>query len=304
MVDAEAQIAFAEKQDRGVGCSGLLAGGVPWRIGSARPRWVRALRSSRARARVGHAGPAWSDGWGVEVARLLGPGPASLEGLRWLARVGPSPIEACGCAMGWSGATARSHAARLVREGWVARRVMTRGEGSLLVATRAGVRVAGAGVSAAVLPEPTWWAHLRACAWVAAWLTVRGRSMLGGRELLVDGGWRGELVWSERGVLRQSGHTPDLAGGTPGAGWVAIEVELAHKSTARLRAIVGLHAGWIAAGRTVGVMYVCGDRRLAERVRALGGEVGLRSESRTLRTELLAEMRGQALAARDAPTGA
>ena len=30
----------------------------------------------------------------------LGPGPASLEGLRWLCRVGPAPIDAWGCAMG------------------------------------------------------------------------------------------------------------------------------------------------------------------------------------------------------------
>ena len=43
------------------------------------------------------------------------------------------------------------------------------------------------------MPAPTWWAHLSGCAWVAAWLTARGREMLGPRELLVDDSWSGEL---------------------------------------------------------------------------------------------------------------
>jgi hypothetical protein len=36
------------------------------------------------------------------MGRVLRPGPASMEGLRWLARVGLAPLEAWRCAMGWS----------------------------------------------------------------------------------------------------------------------------------------------------------------------------------------------------------
>ena len=39
-------------------------------------------------------------GGGAAVSRRLGPRPASVEGLCWLARVGPAPIDAWTCAMG------------------------------------------------------------------------------------------------------------------------------------------------------------------------------------------------------------
>ena len=77
------------------------------------------------------------------MTRVLRPGPASIEGLRWLARVGPCPLDAWRCAMGWSEVAARSHARRLEKEGWLARYPMTRGEGCLFVATRTGVSVGG-----------------------------------------------------------------------------------------------------------------------------------------------------------------
>ncbi len=183
------------------------------------------------------------DGGGVVVSRRLGPGPATVEGLRWLARVGPAPIDAWGCAMGWVPGTARSHAARLTRVGWVARAAMRHGGGWLLFATRLGVHVAVVPVPPAPEPAPTWWAHLAGCAWVAAWLTARGREILGPRELLVDDSWRGEL----NGVStpRRAVHRPDLVGVVPSRRPAAIEVELARKSKARLRAILSLHARWI-----------------------------------------------------------
>jgi hypothetical protein len=46
-----------------------------------------------------------------------------------------------------------------------------------------------------------------------------------------------------------------------------VEVELAHKSTARLRGILTLHAAWRSEGRSKGVVYVCGDQDVADRVR-------------------------------------
>ena len=84
----------------------------------------------------------------VDVSRRLGPGPATIDGLRWLARVGPAPIDAWACAMGWAVPTAKSHAARLKRERWIDRVARPHGDGSLIFATRQGVQVAGVDVAA------------------------------------------------------------------------------------------------------------------------------------------------------------
>jgi hypothetical protein len=202
--------------------------------------------------------------------------------------------------MGWQQTTVYSHASRLVRAGLAARQAMSHGEGVLLYATRTGVKMAG--VPAAALagpPAPTTWAHCEACAWTGAWLTARGRHMVGPRELLVDVRWRGELHWTERGATRRCGHRPDLAGGVVrGRGLIAIEVELAVKSTARLRAILGLHARWIASGQSAAVIYVCGSEAVAAHVRRQAATAGLRPVEKTLRTELLETIRADAAAAR------
>jgi hypothetical protein len=172
---------------------------------------------------------------------------------------------------------------------------MKRGGGSLLFATRLGVQVAEVRVPPAPEPAPTWWAHLAGCAWAAAWLTARGREMLGPRELLVDDDWRGEL---NAGAGRLVVHRPDLVGVVPGRHPAAIEVELARKSKARLRAILGLHAGWIATGRSGACVYVCGDDVVRELVIGQGALAGLRPEG-SLRVELLQTIKKLALAASD-----
>ena len=169
---------------------------------------------------------------------------------------------------------------------------MTVGRGSLLVATRAGVRMTGLDVAAARRPAPTWWAHLEACAWAAAWLTVRGRELQGCREVDADPSWRGEIRWRDGRGQHRVGHRPDLAWCTDG-GRVAIEVELARKATARLEAILGLHARWRAGGQTGGVIYVCADQCGCERVRELGAGRGLTTDRggglRVERLELIRE---------------
>jgi hypothetical protein len=171
--------------------------------------------------------------------------------------------------------------------------------GSLLSATRTGVAVCQ------VEALPVWsepaaasWGHLRACAWTAAWLTARGRVMVGSRELLVDDGWRREVEWLERSGLRRRGHRPDLLAGLPGAGLLPIEVELARKSTPRLRSILALHATWIAAGKTGAVIYICATQKGIDRVVRHAEELGLAREQKTLRAELLADIREQAIRAR------
>ncbi len=242
-------------------------------------------------------------GWGRGVvSRAAGPGAGSVRGLRWLASVGPAPVAAWATAMGWAMPTAYPHAARLQSMGWVERCAMTQGEGSLLYATRAGVEMSGVvAVPLAGVPAPATWGHWVACAWTAAWLSARGRELVGAREVLLDEFWRGEVSWSERGGVRRRGHRPDLAAGlSPDGPLLPIEVELASKSMVRLRAILGLHAAWIAAGKTAAVIYVCGGERVAARVREQAAQVGLGVERRTLRVELLETVRAQALAAREA----
>jgi hypothetical protein len=220
-------------------------------------------------------------------------GPGSLEGLVWLARVGPASLEAWGCAVGWGRSAAFSHAQRLEREGWLARYPTVRGHGSLLVATGSGVRMTAVAVAPARAPAPTWWAHHRACGWVAAWLTVRGRVIQGCREVDEDPSWRGDVRWHDGKGAHRAGHRPDLAVILNDVRF-AVEVELARKSVERLKAIVGLHARWRAAGQTGGVIYVCGDEAGAARVREITVERGLSTDrGGGLRVELLERIEQQ-----------
>ena len=154
------------------------------------------------------------------------------------------------------------------------------------------MKVAGVPVSPAPTPTPFWWAHLVGCAWVAAWLTVRGREMLAPRELLLDASWRGELI---SGGQRPVVHRPDLIGVVPGRRPAAIEVELARKAKGRLRAILSLHASWIASARSGACVYVCRDDPVRELVVAQAKQVGLHVANGTLRVELLETIKQLAL---------
>ena len=77
----------------------------------------------------------------------------------------------------------------------------------------------------------------------------------------------------------------------------SVEVELTEKSTARLKAVLGLHAEWIAAGKSPAVIYVCGNDEIAERVLADGQQAGLSVERGTMRTELVPTIQREAAAA-------
>lgn len=244
-------------------------------------------------------------GSGALMGRVLKPGRGTEAGLRWLASVGPAPVEAWGVAMGWGRAAVYSHASRLQAAGWAESISMGHGAGSLIYPTRAGVKTAGVKASpVSSAPAPATWAHCVGCAWTAAWLSARGRVVRGSRELLADDFWRDELQWLERDGMRRRGHRPDLAAGVgEGAPLVPIEIELHDKSWQRLRAILALHAGWIAAGKTQAVIYVCGTKLTTERVARAGQEAGLSTTSggevrKTLRIELLDDVRAQALNAR------
>jgi hypothetical protein len=217
-----------------------------------------------------------------------------MTGLRWLAAVGPSPVDAWACAMGWGLRTAQSHSQRLESEGWLRRYAMTRGLGSLLVATDRGIRLVELPLSAAPRPTPTWWAHDCACAWTAAWLTVRGADWRGPREVLADPGLTGKLEWQTRTGWRQTSHRPDMTLAIPG-GRVVVEVELQRKDTKRLAAILSMYHSWLDESRIAGVVYVCRTQHLAERVLEVSLEAGL--PRRVTRIELLDTVRAQAAGA-------
>jgi len=225
------------------------------------------------------------------VTRVLRPGPGSMKGLTWLARVGPSPLDPWRYAMGWSEVAARNHARRLEREGWIERVPMLRGDGSLFFVTRKGVRMLGVALIGSTKPAPTWWAHDVGCAWTAAWMSVRRRSFLGPRELLMDPAWSGRLDLTHRVSGRQLGHRPDFVALTDG-GPIAVEVELAPKSKQRLDAILRLHRDWISAKKTISVVYICGDEDGRRRIERADHRVNVIPGYR-MRIELLDAMKAQ-----------
>ncbi len=208
--------------------------------------------------------------------------------------------------MGWGQAAVYSHARRLREAGWLEICERLRGEGTLAYASRDGLLVSR--VRATVVdrrPAPYTWPHCEACAWTAAWLTARGRGMVGCREILARREWRGELRWKERGESRRRGHRPDLVGQLPDGQLMPIEVELTEKSSARLEAVLRLHASWVACGKTPAVMYVCASQQIAARVKSDGEQAGLSVELGTMRVELLDGIRREAVQAcsRVASTG-
>lgn len=214
-------------------------------------------------------------------------GPTAIEGLRWLARIGPAPLEAWATAMGWSQRIAYRKARQLEQDGWLERQRMTYGDGSLLTITRLGVMRSGVPVTAPPRPAPIWWAHLSACAWVAAWLTIRGRQLQGPREIEADDCLSGEITWRDTRGRHTVRHRPDLAWVTE-TNPVAIEVELARKSNARLDAILALHARWRSEHKTGGVLYVCADENGRGRIIEMAARHGLNAERRGgLRVERL-----------------
>jgi hypothetical protein len=162
---------------------------------------------------------------------------------------------------------------------------MLRGEGSLFFATRKGVRMLGVPLIGCRTPAPIWWAHDVACAWTAAWMTVRGRTFLGPRELLIDPGWSGRLELTHRISGRQLGHRPDFIGIVDNRP-IAIEVELAPKSKHRLDAILRLHRDWIRSKKTTSVVYICGDEEGRRRIQRADARVGVIPGYR-MRIELL-----------------
>jgi hypothetical protein len=206
----------------------------------------------------------------------VAPGPKSLEGLAWLARVGASPREPLQLVLGCSATRARDHVHRLVDAGLVRRVPMTRGQGSLVLVTPDGAQVCGQARSSAPRSvAPTTWAHASACAWVSAWLQVRGRDWVSEREIHDDDFWRHDVRYHDhRGTARLT-HRPDLAVHTA-AGPVAIEVELQRKKLARLRGICATYAELTDDDAPLaGVIYVTSRDDVSDLVARAAAAAGL-----------------------------
>jgi hypothetical protein len=171
-----------------------------------------------------------------------------MQGLAWLARVGPASGQVWSLAMGWQPATMRSHSIRLRRAGLLGQVARLHGQGGpLFYATSLGVQRSGVqAVALRKAPSPAWLTHHEACAQTAAYLTRRGREMIAPRELLLDERWVGDLEWREHGELRRRRHRPDLIATVAEGRVLAIEVELTSKSPARLEAVLGMYGAWLA----------------------------------------------------------
>ena len=187
--------------------------------------------------------------------------PALLQALSWLGRVGATPAEPLELVLGVSERVAYDHVRRLEAAGLVKRVPMRRGQGSLIVLTRAGALEAGYPASRA--PQsitPTTWAHTSACAWVSAWLQVRGRVWHSEREIAEDDFWRFPVHYQDRRGTARVTHRPDLAAQI-GSGPVAIEVELQRKTQARLYGILSMYADMTDGDKAplAGVIYVTGN---------------------------------------------
>lgn len=198
------------------------------------------------------------------MGRAVGPGWRSVEGVGWLARVGPCSELAWRVALGWGQAAMESHRLRLQRAGMLERLALRQGQEALVWATGLGAQAAGLGVP--VLrraPAPTTWEHHLGVGWAAAFFTVRRRALLGGRELLADDRWSAEIGWSEHAGYRQSRHRPDLVAHGAQGRTLAVEVELTVKSRSRIRAVLDMYARSAVIDR---VFYLVADELLARHI--------------------------------------
>jgi hypothetical protein len=215
----------------------------------------------------------------------VAPGPKSMQALAWIARVGATPFDALQLVMGCGRRKALDHVRRLERAGLVTRAAMRRGDGTLVVLTRAGAREAGCPTRRATRAlAPHAWAHACGCAWASAWLELRGRAWVSEREVLEDDLWSYQLRYRDhRGTVRVT-HRPDLIVQMR-SGPIAIEVELQRKAPVRLRGILAMYAELTQEdGPLAGVIYICDRADVAELVTRCADDSGLLAPALSMRS--------------------
>jgi len=230
------------------------------------------------------------------MGRGLGVGPGSMAGLKWLARIGPCPLDAWRSAMGWSEVAARSHAKRLEDRGWLARQPMVRGDGCLFWATGAGSREARVAARPVRRVTPALWSRHCAVAWVASWIRFQESHLLGPREILQLPEWAVRLRWRDHFGSHEAIHRPDLiAIPADGEYCAAVEVEVTRTSPGRLRENLRQHYRWQADGDLDTVFYVCADKLTADRVRKYAKSIGLTEGDGALVINLLNPIRADVM---------
>ena len=215
----------------------------------------------------------------------LGPGPKSMQALAWIARVGATPFDALQLMIGCSRRKALDHVRRLEAAGLVTRAAMRRGDGTLVLLTRAGAREAGCPTRRATRAlAPHAWAHASGCAWASAWLELRGRAWVSEREVLEDDLWRYDLRYRDhRGTVRVT-HRPDLVV-QMGSGPIAIEVELQRKAPVRLRGICAMYSELTEPdGPLAGVIYITDRADVSDLVARCAHDSGLASPALSMRS--------------------
>jgi hypothetical protein len=207
-----------------------------------------------------------------------------MQALAWIARVGATPFDALVLMMGCSRRKALDHVRRLQDAGLVTRAAMRRGDGTLVLLTRAGAREAGCPTRRARSLAPHAWAHASGCAWASAWLELRGRAWVSEREVLEDDLYSYDLRYRDhRGTVRVT-HRPDLIVQMR-SGPMAIEVELQRKAPARLRGILAMYAELTEDdGPLAGVIYITDRADVSELVTRSARDSGLLAPALSMRT--------------------
>jgi hypothetical protein len=207
-----------------------------------------------------------------------------MQALAWIARVGATPFDALQLVMGCGRRKALDHVRRLEAAGLVTRAAMRRGDGTLVLLTRAGAREAGCPTRRARPLAPHAWAHACGCAWASAWLELRGRAWVSEREVLEDDLWSYQLRYRDhRGTVRVS-HRPDLIVAMR-SGPIAIEVELQRKAPIRLRGILAMYAELTEPdGPLAGVIYITDRPDVSELVARCARDSGLASPALSMRS--------------------
>jgi len=208
-----------------------------------------------------------------------------MDALAWIARVGATPFDALWLVMGCSRRRALDHVRRLEDAGLVMRAAMRRGDGTLVLLTRAGALQAGCPTRRAARGlAPHAWAHACGCAWASAWLELRGRAWVSEREVLEDDLWSYDLRYRDhRGTVRVT-HRPDLIVQMR-SGPIAIEVELQRKAPVRLRGILAMYAELTEDdGPLAGVIYICDRADVTELITRCACDSGLLAPALSMRS--------------------
>lgn len=202
-------------------------------------------------------------------------GPGSVRVLTWVGRLGLVGLEPLRLGLPMSASTLRSHLVRLDREGLVIRARPSIGGPATVTATARGQLLAQAHGADGVVerrgepPVEFGVAHGCGVSWVAASAETRGWRWLGPAQLRLD-----DQPWDSR-TAEGRRHLPDLGLLLGDGRRIAVEVELARKTKARTRAILGGYRRRIGEGAIDAVSYITASGQLARFMREQAAQASM-----------------------------